>query len=260
MGAEISEPAEITDDVFLGGGLSILQPRSGYRAGIDAVLLAATAPAGAGIGHRILDLGSGVGTVGLCLARRIDAAHVTLLEFQPELAELARRNVDRNALAARARVIEADIGAAPALLAAAGLKPDSFDHALANPPFHAEGRGTPPPDLSKAAAHAMAADSLERWARVMARFVAPGGFATMIHKADALGEILAAFESRFGGVRVLPIHPRSGEPAIRVVVRGIKGSRAPMQLLPGFVLHGGAGGFTPAADAILRHGAPLELQ
>lgn len=259
MDAETQAEPELTDDVFLGGGLSMLQPRAGYRAGIDAVLLAASAPAGGGR-RRILDLGAGVGTVGLCLARRIAAADVTLLEVQPELAEIARRNIARNRLDGRARVVVEDIGAAQSVLAAAGLRPESFDHALANPPFHAERRGTPAPNLSKATAHAMAENSLAGWARVMARFVAPGGLATVIHKADALPEILAAFAGRFGGIGVLPVQPRPRHAAIRVIVRGIKGSRAPMQLLPGFVLHDETGGFTPTADAILRHGAPLDMQ
>jgi FkbM family methyltransferase len=260
MGAESVEPAAVTDDVFLGGSVAILQPKSGYRAGIDAVLLAASAPARSRGRQRVLDMGAGVGTVGLCLARRIGTADVTLLEFQPELAEIARRNIARNSLEGRARVVEADIGAAQATLARAGLQPDSFDHALANPPFHADGRGTPARDLSKAAAHAMAPDALALWVRVMARFVKPRGAATMIHKAEALGEILAAFDGRFGAIKVLPIHPRAGDPAIRVIVRGTKGSRAPMQLLSGFVLHGEGGGFTRAADAILRHGAALDLR
>ncbi len=100
---------------------------------------------------------------------------------------------------------------------------------------------------------------LEAWARFMARMTAPGGEATMIHKADALARVLAVFEARFGALKILPLHPRHGTPAHRVLVQGVKGSRSPLQLLPGFVLHGEGNAFTPAAQEILRAGAPLPM-
>lgn len=252
--------SDVTDDAFLGGALRLLQPRSGYRAGVDAVLLAATVRMAPGRQETVLDVGAGVGTAGLSVARRLPEAEVVLIEREPELAALAHQNVLRNSLEEDVRVVEGDLGLGEAALSALGLMPDSFDHVLANPPFHSTGRGTPAPHPLKSAAHAMAEDDLDAWARFMARMTAAHGTATMIHKAEAVGRVLAAFAPRFGDIRVLPILPRRGEAAIRVLVQGIKGSRAPLELLDGLVLHGESNRFTPEAEAILRGGAALDLR
>jgi tRNA1(Val) A37 N6-methylase TrmN6 len=248
---------DVTEDVFLGGALSILQPRSGYRAGLDAVLLAAAAPARDG--ELVLDAGAGVGVVGLAVARRVPLARIVLVERDARLAALAQNNVERNGMAERMRVIEADLAGPLAGAAELHARAESFDHVLANPPFHVEGRGTAATDPVKAGAHAMPAGDLERWARFMASMARPGGTVTMIHRADALASILAAFASRFGGMQVLPIHPRPGEPASRVLVQGVKGSRAPLELRPGLVLHNADNSFRPEVEIILRQGAALNV-
>jgi tRNA1(Val) A37 N6-methylase TrmN6 len=246
----------VTEDAFLGGRLRLLQPRSAYRAGLDAVVLAAAAAARCG--QRALDVGAGVGTVGLCLAART-GADVVLLEPEERLAALAVENARRNCLADRVRVVCGRVGLGEPEAAALGLSPESFDHALANPPYHDRARGTEAADPVKAGAHAMAAADLEVWARFMARMVAPGGTATLIHKAEALPAVLAALAIRFGALRVLPLQPRAESPANRIIVQGVKGSRAPLVLLPAFVLHGTGHAFRPEAEAILRDGAPLLL-
>lgn len=250
----------MTDDAFLGGALNILQLRNGYRAGLDAVMLAAAVTADASRPLRVLDIGAGVGTAGLCLARRVPDAEVVLLEKEPQLAELAAENIRRNGLQDRVRVITAAVGAGVAELRAQGLVEESFGHVIANPPYHDVGAGTRATDALKAGAHSMDEEELERWARFMARMAAPGGEATIIHKAEALRRVLAALDPRFGALKVLPLYPRRGAAAHRVLVQGIKGSRAPLQVLPGFVLHQeGGNAFTPAAQEILRNGAPLPM-
>jgi tRNA1(Val) A37 N6-methylase TrmN6 len=248
---------EESDDAFLGGRLHLFQPAAGYRAGVDGVLLAATAEAEPGA--QVLDLGSGVGVVGLCVAQRLPDARITMVERDAGLAALARRNVERNGFGARARVIEADIlrplSASPELAAAA----ETFDHVLANPPFHVEGRGTAAGDPVKAGANAMPAGALERWVRLMAAMARNGGLVTLIHRADALPEVLAALADRFGATVILPLHPRQGQPAVRVLVRAVKASRAPLVLRPGLVLHGPDHGFHPRIAAVLRDGAALPV-
>jgi tRNA1(Val) A37 N6-methylase TrmN6 len=248
---------EKSDDAFLGGRLRLLQPTTGYRAGIDGVLLAATVAAEASA--QVLDMGCGVGVVGLCVARRLPDVRISMVERDAGLAALARRNIERNGLAARARVIEADVlqplGASPELAAAAGC----FDHVLANPPFHVEGRGTAAADPVKAGANAMPAGALERWVRCMAAMARPGGSATLIHRAEALPEMLGALAGRFGATVILPLHPREGQPATRVLVRAIKGSRAPLSLRPGLILHDADHSFRPPIAAVLRDGVALSL-
>ncbi len=238
----------------------MLQPRSGYRAGLDAVMLAATVHEREMRPLRVLDVGAGVGTAGLCVARRLPAANVVLLEREPQLAALAALNIRRNGLQGRVRVVNAAVGASAAELKAAGLLEESFGHVIANPPYHDTGAGTLAPDAAKAAAHAMPDDELERWARFMARMSSPRGTATIVHKAQALHRVLSALDQRFGDLRILPLHPRPGEPAHRVLIEGVKGSRAPLQLLAGLVLHTEGNDFTPAAQAILRAGAALPMR
>jgi tRNA1(Val) A37 N6-methylase TrmN6 len=248
-----------TDDAFLGGALNILQPQEGYRAGLDAVLLAAAAPVEAGLDQHVLDVGAGAGVVGLAVARRVTDAAVTLVERDAELAALARANITRNDLSTRVEISEADVTRPLRELEDLAPLAESFDHVLANPPFHTEGRGTAAGDAKKAAGHAMPDGNLERWVRFMAAMARPGGTATLVHRAEALGEILQALEGRFGGILVLPLHPTEGEAAGRVLVQGTKGSRAPLRLIAGLVLHNPDRGFRPEVEAILRNGAPLDL-
>lgn len=248
----------LTEDAFLGERLLLQQPASGYRAGIDAVLLAAAAPASESGGARVLDAGAGVGTVGLCIARRRPEAAVVLVERNPALAALAARNAARTGLAARVATVEADLLAPAAALSAHGVAPESFDVVVANPPYHDQAAATASADPVKAGANAMPAAELDQWVRVMARVCRAGGRLALIHKASALPALLDTVGRRFGAIEVMPVHPRAGETAGRIIVRATKGSCAPLQLLPGFVVHDAAGGFTAAAEAILRHGAALD--
>ncbi len=253
-------PLETTDDAFLGGALRLLQPRHGYRAGLDAILLAAACPQVTGTAQRILDCGAGVGAVGLAVARRVGDAQVTLVERDTGLAGLAARNAIGNGLGDRCRVIVADVAAplsrTPDLAALAG----QFDHVLANPPFHAHARGTRPTDVHKDASHAMPDGALDDWLRFAAALAREGGTLTMIHRPDVLPDLLAACGRRFGGLTLLSLHPRAGAPASRVLVQGIRGSRAGLTILAPRILHAPDGhGFTPEFDAILRASAPLAL-
>jgi len=246
-----------SDDLFLGGILNVRQPRNGYRAGTDAVLLAALFTAENVREGPILDAGAGVGVVGLCIAARCPQARVVLIEREPDLMTLARRNIAENDLGARVSAVEADIRRPTEALERAGLKSETFRAVVANPPYHDEGRSTAAESRLKAASHQMPEAGLEGWARFMNRMAAPGGRAAMIHKAEALPRILEAFDGRFGALTVLPIYAHASEPAIRVIVSGIKGSRAPMAIRPGLVLHRADLGFIPEVEAVFRHGAAL---
>lgn len=260
MKSTAAAPTGLTDDAFLGGGLRILQPKDGYRAGIDAVLLAAAAPVKGNRKERVLDVGAGVGVVGLAVARRVLRADVTLVEREASLCDLACSNIARNGLEARMRALQADVSRRLDELPALQADAESFDHVLANPPYNPQGAGTVSLEALKAAANVMPGGNLARWARFMAAMARPGGSATMIHRADAVGEVLSAFAGRFGGLLVFPLYPREGKSAIRVLVQGTKGSSAPVELRPGLVLHEAGNRFRPEVEAILRHGAGLSLK
>lgn len=258
QGSAAAAATGVTEDAFLGGRLMVRQPLNGYRAGLDAVMLAASVPAEPAPAH-VLDVGAGVGVVGLAVAWRLPGATVTLLEREPDYAALARGNFARNGFTERVRVAEADLTAPLAALADARIAADSFEHVLANPPYLDEARARPPADPLRRAAHAMPADGLARWVRFMAAVVRPGGRATIVHRAERLGDLLGLFDGRFGGLDVFPLYSREGAPAERVLIAGVKGSRAPLRLLRGLVLHETDGRFTPAASRILMEGAPLVM-
>lgn len=246
-----------SEDAFLGGRLGILQALDGSRAGIDAVFLAAACPVSPG--QSVLDAGSGSGIVGLAVAARVPGVSVTGVEIDPALAELATGNAARNNLADHARFIAADLTGPATALVQQGLTLESFDHVLANPPFLATGEARLPPSTRRRRAHACTDDELQRWVKFLAAFCKPKGTATIIHRADALPKLLNHLDGRFGGLVIYPLFPRASEAAVRVLIQGRKGSRAPLTIAPGMILHGETNAFTPAASAILRDGANLSL-
>jgi len=249
--------AGTTTDDFLGGQLTIVQPRAGHRAGSDAVFLAAAVPAAAGEG--VLEAGTGVGVAGLCLLARLSELEVTAVEIDPALCALAQANAEQNGLADRFTAIEADVAAPAQVLRAAGLVRESYDHVIANPPFYAEGAVRAAPEPARAVAHVMGSGDLAKWVRFLTTMAAPKGRLTLIHRAECLGELLGLVEGRFGDVAVFPLFPKPGEPATRIIVQGRKASRAGSRLLPGLVLHEPDGAYTAEAEAVLRGGAALPL-
>ena len=229
--------------------------RSPPRAGLDSVLLGASVRAGA---KRLLDLGAGAGTAALVALADRPLAQATLVEIDPAMAALAEANLAANGMLGRGTVLCLDVTATAAQRRAGGLAADHFDSVIANPPFFEPARGTAPA-ANRAGARHMPAASLEMWARAAATHAAAGGEVIFIHVASALPALLAAFASRFGALTVLPLLPRNGQPAHRVLVRGIKGSRAPLTLLAARALHADEGrDFRPAFDAIFRGTAALD--
>jgi tRNA1(Val) A37 N6-methylase TrmN6 len=250
--------SDVTDDALLDGRVRLLQLRRGHRVGSDAVLLAAAVEQIAG--GTVVDLGAGSGAVGLMIAMRADAAAIVFVEQNPTLVELCRRNIERNGLRDRARVIEADILAPARERRRSGLLPASADVVVTNPPFLDAGRSRSSPDALRALAHQLPEGGLDRWIRVCADLLKPKGQLALIHRADRLSDCLRQLEPDFGAIVVTMIHPRSHEPASRIVITAFKGSRAPLSIAPPFALHGDDGRFTPEAEAVHRGEALLNMQ
>jgi tRNA1(Val) A37 N6-methylase TrmN6 len=238
-----------TRDAFLGGRLQVSQPSHGFRAGLDSVLLgAAVDPAAASL----LDLGAGVGAAALVALAHHPSRTAALAERDEAMLALAVHNLAANGFATRARVLGLDVTATGAARSAAGLPADHFASVIANPPFFDPAAGTVPAAVRAAARHMQPA-ALDLWARSAAAHAAAGGEAIFIHAAASLPVLLSALDRRFGALTVLPLCPRPGEPATRVLVRGIKGSRAPLTLLASRALHAEEGGaFRPEFDAVFR--------
>jgi tRNA1(Val) A37 N6-methylase TrmN6 len=251
-------PAEpdLTDDAALGGRLHLLQLRHGHRFGHDAILLAAATPARAG--DRIADLGAGVGTAGLAVAARVDGARVTLVELDTRLAALAGENAARNGLAGRVDAVALDVAAPADAFAAAGLGAGICDIVMMNPPFHESAKLQASPDACRRKAHEIEAGKLTEWVAAPRRLLRPGGILVLIFRADGLPALIDVVDG-FGGVTVMPVHPKPGSAAIRVLLAAVKGSRAPFAIREALVLAEPDGTPTARAEAILRQGDALDL-
>ena len=248
-------PADgLTEDLWLGERLTLVQPKRGHRVGTDAALLIAAA--GEARQGRIVDVGAGVGAVGLALAQRSTLAFVDLVEIDPGLARLAERNAALNGLQARTRVLRLD-ALVPRERRETGLT-ESASCVVTNPPFFDARAVRASPDESKARAHVLGRDGLADWMESALAMLAPRGRFVMIHRPEALAPILAAIGGRLGALALLPVHPAKNAGAHRVLVSGFKGSRAPLRLAPGLVLHGADGRLTPEADALHRGEALID--
>lgn len=251
-------PSSLTEDGFLGGRLRILQPEKGFRAGIDSVFLAAAVPCGGS--DSVFEAGIGPGVAALCLLARNPEVRLTGVEVALRYAMLCEENARRNGMGDRLSVIRADVREALRRDHLGMPSPGSFAHAMVNPPFYDEAKSTASPHLLKSQAHAFGPEDMELWAKLLHAMLAHRGSVTIVHRAEALGQLLDSLHNRFGDVRIAPLFPRRGAPASRILVQAIKGSRAPLQILPGMVLHDDGNGFTPEAEAVLRDGAAFPLR
>lgn len=250
----MSTPADtdLTRDAFLGGRLHLWQPRQGYRAGIDAVLLAASVPAQPG--QRVLELGCGVGVGVLCLGARVGDLTLTGVERDPTFAALAQRNGEETL-----EVVTADLADLPP-----HLRARQFDHVLANPPYFDRSASIASADPAREAAHG-AQTPLEDWVKVASKRLAPKGQAHFIHRTEALPRIIRALPSGMGSIEVLPIAARMGRAPDRMILRARKNGRGAFRMHAPLIMHEGprhlqdGDSFVPEVTAILRDGAPLSF-
>ncbi len=244
---------ETTDDAVLGGKLKLLQPLKGHRAGHDAILLASAATSS----KHAIDLGAGVGTAGLALLARKATERVTLVEIDPDLAALARENAKRNGFGEQAEVVATDalkLARKGGALLPAAL---SADLVVMNSPFNDPSRKNVSPDLARRRAHSASDCDLDLWVSAAERLLAPDGKLVLIHRPESIEAILAMLKGRFGAAELIPIFPRPGAAAIRLIVRTIKGRRTPPIFRAGIVLNDADNQPSKAANAILRDAGPL---
>ena len=257
----ISAPSgKISSDKFHDGAFEVLQPLDrGNRSGLDALLLAASLPKSAtGL---VADLGAGAGVAGLAALNLNRELELLAVEKNPIMAELAKKSLLLNAngvLRSRTKVINADVTLSGVERLKAGLGPDSVQHVIMNPPYNTK-RERPPADSMKAEAFMMAEGGIDAWFRTAAAIMRPGGTLVMVYRTENLGEVLACTQGRFGGLEILPIHSRACDAAKRIIVRATRASRAPLAIMPGFVVHNDDGSFTEIADTIFKGKAHLEF-
>lgn len=235
--------AENQEIYLLNKAVRLLQPEGGFRPGLDSVMVAAACPAKNS--ERVLDAGCGVGSAGLCLKYRISDVALTGIDVDQTYIGLAKKNGD-------ACVFECvDIQS---------YNPDNrFDHVICNPPFYEGGTHVVSPDALKAKAHGHDDLSLDVWIKHIHRMLKSKGSLTMIHQAERLDDIIVALYKRFGALEIIPLWPKLGTKAKRVVVRAYKDRHSPLTMTAGLVLHEDDGGYTPQANDILKNGKGLYL-
>jgi len=255
MSSGLMPADDYTDDAVLGGRLVLRQPRKGHRVGHDAILLAAATAASRG-GHAI-ELGAGVGTAGLALAQRHAGLTVTLVELDRSLAALSEYNAARNRLSDRIRVTVLDVAGPDQDFVRDGMEAGSAACVLMNPPFNDPARQNVSPDPLRRLAHAAWADILAQWVRRAGWLLEPAGVLTLIWRADGLADVLSALAQGFGATGMMPVYPRPGAAAIRILMRAVKGSRAPLSIAAGLTLNDANARPSAEAEAILRGGETL---
>ena len=239
---------ETTEDALLAGQVRLRQPRDGFRAAIDSVLLPAAVAAVAG--DRVFEIGAGCGAAALCLARRVDGVEISGIDIQPHLVRLAGENVRANGFEVTIDIMSGDV--------AQPLPPrvqGPFDHVMLNPPYLEASRSRLPDQSDKEAAHIEGAAGLDIWISRAHGLLRHKGIVTLSHRADRLDDIIRCLGGNFGGITVCPLWPRAGVPAKRLIVRARKGVATPFALTAGLVLHADNGDYTAKAGAVLRGGA-----
>ena len=252
-GVSVVDLGPVTEDAFLGGKLSVLQPQRGYRAGTDAVLLAASIAAGPE--ETVLDIGAGVGVASLCLAKRLSGVRITALELQAAYVDLLVQNCVRNGLGDLIEVVHGDILSPPRQ-----IKDQVWDHVMLNPPYYDRDKASLAAVPGKSIAHLNEDAKLADWLDFALRRLRPKGTITVVHRTECLDNILMCFKGRAGGVKVLPIWPRQNRSAKRVIVSATKESLTPISVLPGIVMHEDGRRYSQSAEDILRHGCALDLE
>lgn len=211
--------APTTDDALFGGSVALRQPGrgGGYRVNVDAILLATFACTTTGtrrVARAAFDLGAGVGAVGLSLVHLGAARHVTMVERDPKLAELARVNAESNQWSDRIGVLEADV------LDAAKSRAGAADLVVCNPPYVMPGRGRPASPARSGARSGPITTFLDAARRLAGRrarvcFVYPANEATTL-----LAELRArGLEPK----RLRAVHGRDTVPARIVLVECVAG-------------------------------------
>lgn len=252
----MADPAEnlreqLTVDAVLDGAVRLAQPRHGYRAGLDAALLAAACNVEPG--ERALEAGCGVGAALLAAAIRNPGADWVGVERDPHALALAQANIALNDLSDRVAALGGDVA-----LPFRKLDLERFDAVMANPPYFDDDKVLRGPAPARRGAY-IADDGLEAWIEFLTKAVHDRGRITLIHRADRLADILSLLSHKAGSFRVLPVQPFAEAPAKRVLVRAIKTGKAPLVILPSLVLHErGQGQHRPQIEAILRGQARIE--
>lgn len=234
---------DITTDLFLGGKLKINQFKKGFRSGSDAVLLSAFISPAHG---NILDVGCGAGVASLCLGFRKENVHITGVDINEPLIELATQNAKINRLESRCNFLTQDIRNLD-------LPPQTFDHVFSNPPYF--NSSSPSPCEQKALARTLSFP-LDNWIDHCVKMAKPRGRVSFIFPTESLHLLLLALKG-LGDVHLFPLWPSTSHASKRILVSARKNVKSGLHLSRGLILHDSQGQYTIEAESILKEGNGL---
>ncbi|WP_283678669.1 tRNA1(Val) (adenine(37)-N6)-methyltransferase [Lentilactobacillus sp. Marseille-Q4993] len=207
-------------DQLYSKSIQIIQSKEVFSFSLDAVLLANFVSTIKKT-RNIVDLCSGNGAVGLFLTEKT-AAHITEIEIQPRLADMAKRSVALNRLEEQVDVINEDIKNTFKY-----IRKDSVDIVSVNPPYflNYDTSEKNPNEYLAIARHEILTD-LDRVLEVSAGLLKMNGKLFMVHRPDRLTDILSSMRAhRIEPKRIQFVRPKPGKDANMVLVEGIKDGR-----------------------------------
>ena len=249
----IENKFSVTEDKILGGRITILQPKKGYRVAIDPILMAASVPARKG--DKILEIGAGSGAATFCLAIRVPDTELVGVELQSELFDLAKAAVAINRLDGRVKMVNTDLLDCPS----DKVKDGEFDHVMANPPYLKKGTAIASPNPQIERAHIESKAILSDWISFAIRKLRKGGTITLIHRYDRKDEIVSELSKFTGDLTLFPLLPKKGASLKRIIIQAVKGTEGAIKISSGLILHEQSGKFTKEAISILKDGQELVI-
>lgn len=239
---------ELKHTTIFNGKVTVWQPLKGYRFAIDSLLLPAfthTKP-----NQRVLELGIGAGVASLALAYQDPNIQLHGIEVQPEILEITQKNIKENGWENRFQLFSGDLRDK--------LNPaNCYDHVIMNPPYFERKTYINSIYENKTISHAEGDATLKDWITAAHRALRQRGYLTIVHKASRLDEILTILSVKFGCIEVLPLWPKAGQPAKRVLVKARKSVNSPLTLHPGLIIHQQNGSFTSEALEAIQFGKKI---
>jgi len=243
----IVKPNERLDDLQFsmpnGKSLCVIQNPNGFCFGVDAVLLANFAQIRKNF--KVADFGTGCGVISLLIAAKTNATHITGVEIQKDVADMARRSVIWNGLEDRIDIINED------LKIFGSSSPSSFDAVICNPPYKESGGGIVNPNdtvaISRHEIHCTLFDVISSAARLLRM----GGKLNLIHRPERLVDIICIMrEHKLEAKRIRFIHPKPHKTATMVLVEATKGGKPKLFLEPPLYVYNENGEYSDEINKI----------
>lgn len=238
-----------TVDTLYDGQMRLKQSKTGYRFGVDAVVLATFAESGL---ERTLDLGTGVGVVALALWREGKSERITAVEVQHSLYRLAQANVVLNNAEEQIQVVEGDLRDGNFIKSLG-----SFDRVIMNPPYWPVQAGRLPPNEEKAIAKHKLLGGLDEWIKAASQALPVGGFLEVVYPTERLPDLMARLvHFRLNPIQLTVVHTRPKLPAALVLLRCEKQGRAGLRISAPWIIYGRDGRPHSRYVALARGGEP----